>query len=324
MFKRKNIEIKNVTVCAPLAGITNYVYRKIAKEFGAGLTYTEMISDKALVYNSENTYEMMKTYPGESPIALQLFGGEEEFLIKAVKIINDDSQADFLDINMGCPVPKVIKSKAGSYWLKDIEDSYNKVKLIVENSKKPVTVKIRIGWDSNSINVVEMAKAMEKAGVSMICVHARTRSQLYSGKADYSYIKMVKDSVNIPVIGNGDVKSVQDAIRMKKETNCDGIMIGRGALGNPWIFREINTYFETGEILARPSLKDKIEMCKRHAIDLCDLKGENIAIKEMRSHLAWYLKGEKNSTNVKVIANKTEKLIDFLSLLDQYLIEEGE
>ena len=221
-------------ICAPMAGITNRVYRKIAKEYGASLVYTEMISDKALCFNSENTYKMIELDDGEHPVALQLFGGEKEYLVKAVQIINK-TNAEFIDINMGCPVPKVIKSLAGSFWLKDIDAAREKIEAIVTASEKPVTAKIRLGWDEESINVVDMAKMLEKAGVSAICVHARTRSQFYTGTARLEYIKMVKDAVKIPVIGNGDVKSVDDAVEMLKKTNCDAIMIGRGAMGNPFL-----------------------------------------------------------------------------------------
>ena len=235
ILKIGNVELDGKVICAPMAGITNKVYRKIAKEYGASLVYTEMISDKALCFNSENTYKMIELDKNEHPVALQLFGGEKEFLVKATEIINE-TDADILDINMGCPVPKVIKSQAGSFWLKDIEDSRTKIEAIVKASKKPVTAKIRLGWDEENINVVEMAKMLENVGVSAICVHARTRSQFYTGKARIEYIKMVKDSVNIPVIGNGDIRNIDDAIEMLEKTGCDAIMVGRGALGNPWLF----------------------------------------------------------------------------------------
>lgn len=322
MIKIGDVEIKGKVFCAPLAGITNSVYRKIAKSFGASLTYSEMISDKALVYNSDNTYKMIEIDKDEHPVAIQLFGGEEEFLVKAVKILNKKCDADILDINMGCPVPKVLKSNAGSYWLKDPMEAYKKVKAIVDNSDKPVSVKLRLGWDKENINVVEMAKLMEKAGVKLIAVHARTKTQLYSGIADYSYIKKVKEAVNIPVIGNGDIKSVGDAIRMLDETGCDGIMVGRGALGNPWLFKQIDHYLKTKEMLAFPTLKEKIKVCLQHAKQLCLLKGEEVAIKEMRSHVCWYLKGEKNSSEVKKEVNEVITLIDLENILIKYLQQE--
>lgn len=317
ILKIGNIELKGKVVCAPMAGITNRVYRKIAKEFGASLVYTEMISDKALCFNSENTYKMIELDDVEHPVAIQLFGGEKEYLVKAVEIINK-TNAEILDINMGCPVPKVIKSMAGSLWLKDIDATREKIEAIVKASNKPVTAKIRLGWDEESINVVEMAKMLEKAGVSAICVHARTRSQFYTGKARIEYIKMVKEAVNIPVIGNGDIKSVEDAIEMFEKTDCDAIMIGRGALGNPWLFKQINYYFETGEKLDDPSVFDKLDMCIRHAKELCEIMEEKAAIKEMRTHACYYIKGLPNSCLLKNEINKLEDYESFLKLMLEY------
>ncbi len=321
-MKIGNVEIKGKVVCAPMAGITNIVYRKIAKEYGASLVYTEMISDKALCYNSENTYKMIEIDDNEHPVALQLFGGEKEYLVKAVEIINN-TKADILDINMGCPVPKVLKSQAGSFWLKDIEDTKDKIEAIVKASKKPVTAKIRLGFDEEHINVVEMAKMLEGAGVSAICVHARTRSEFYTGNARIEYIKMVKDSVKIPVIGNGDIKCIDDAVRMLKETGCDAIMIGRGALGNPFLFKQINHYLEKGEILENPSNNERLDLCLRHAKELCNIMDEKIAIKEMRTHACYYVKGLPNSTNLKNKINHVETYKDFEDLIYNYKKELG-
>ena len=322
-MKIGNVEIKGKVVCAPMAGITNIVYRKIAKEYGASLVYTEMISDKALCFNSENTYKMIEIDDNEHPVALQLFGGEKEYLFKAVEIINN-TKADILDINMGCPVPKVLKSQAGSFWLKDIEDTKDKIEAIVKASKKPVTAKIRLGFDEEHINVVEMAKMLEGAGVSAICVHARTRSEFYTGNARIEYIKMVKDSVKIPVIGNGDIKCIDDAVRMLKETGCDAIMIGRGALGNPFLFKQINHYLETGEILENPSNDERLDLCLRHAKELCNIMDEKVAIKEMRTHACYYVKGLPNSTNLKNKINHVETYKDFENLIYNYKKELGE
>ena len=317
ILKIGNIELDGRVICAPMAGITNRVYRKIAKEYGASLVYTEMISDKALCFNSENTYKMMELDEFEHPVALQLFGGEKEFLVKAVEIINK-TNAEILDINMGCPVPKVIKSLAGSFWLKDIDFTREKIEAIVAASNKPVTAKIRLGWDEENINVVEMAKMLEKAGVSAICVHARTRNQFYTGKARLEYIKDVKNAVKIPVIGNGDIKSIDDAIEMFEKTNCDAIMIGRGALGNPWLFRQIDHFLKTGERLGEPSVSDKLDMCIRHAKELCEIMDEKVAIKEMRTHACYYIKGLPNSCMLKNDINKLEDFNSFETLIYNY------
>lgn len=317
ILKIGNVVLDGRVICAPMAGITNVVYRKIAKEFGASLVYTEMISDKALCFNSENTYKMMELDDGEHPVALQLFGGEIEYLVRAVEIINE-TDAEILDINMGCPVPKVIKSQAGSLWLKDINDTRKKITAIVKASKKPVTAKIRLGWDEESINVVEMAKMLESAGVSAICVHARTRSQFYTGNARIEYIKLVKEAVKIPVIGNGDIKCIDDAMEMFEKTGCDAIMIGRGALGNPWLFRQIDHYLKTGERLDDPSVFDRLDMCIRHAKDLCEIMEEKTAIKEMRTHACYYIKGLPNSCLLKNEINKTEDYKAFETLIYNY------
>lgn len=323
ILKIGNVELDGKVICAPMAGITNKVYRKIAKEYGASLVYTEMISDKALCFNSENTYKMIELDKNEHPVALQLFGGEKEFLVKATEIINE-TDADILDINMGCPVPKVIKSQAGSFWLKDIEDSRTKIEAIVKASKKPVTAKIRLGWDEENINVVEMAKMLENVGVSAICVHARTRSQFYTGKARIEYIKMVKDSVNIPVIGNGDIRNIDDAIEMLEKTGCDAIMVGRGALGNPWLFKQIDHYLRTGERLENPSVFERLNMCVRHAKELCEIMEERVAIKEMRTHACYYIKGLPNSCLLKNEINKIEDFKNFETLICNYKKELGD
>lgn len=325
MIDLNGIKVKSRVFLAPLAGYTNSVYRKIMMEYGAGLVVSEMISDKALCFDSKRTFEMIDIEDDEHPCALQIFGGDKEYLVKATKILNEVGKHDILDINMGCPVPKVLKARAGSYWLKDPITAYDKVKAIVEASDKPVSVKIRIGFDKDNINAVEVAKLMEKAGVKLICVHGRTRNDMYSGKVNLDAIKSVKESVSIPVVANGDVVDIESAIHTLNYTGCDAIAIGRGSLGNPWLFSQINHYLETGEILEDPSYEERIRVCLRHAKELIELKGESRGIKEMRSLACFYVKGMPNSTYVKELINKVEIYDELESLLKEYLrrLEEG-
>lgn len=299
MFKIGNIEIKNKIVIAPMAGVSDLAYRRIIKRYGAGLIYAEMVSDKALIYENEKTHRMLATCQEEKPMTMQIFGGDIETLVKGAKIIDEKCDCEFIDINMGCPVNKVVKTEAGSALMKDPQKIYQIVKAVVEATQKPVTVKIRLGWDIHSINAVEVAKLIEQAGASAIAVHGRTRSQFYEGKADWNMIKQVKDAVSIPVIGNGDITCAKDALAMLEQTGVDAIMIGRATLGNPFIVREINAYLETGVEIAPPTLQEKVDVCLEHARALIDLKGEKIAIREMRAHAAWYIKGEYHSAPVK-------------------------
>lgn len=315
------IEVKSKVFLAPLAGYTNSVYRKLMVEYGAGLVCSEMISDKALCFDSKRTLEMLEIEEDEHPCALQIFGADQEYLVKAVKILNEIGNHDVLDINMGCPVNKVIKARAGSYWLKEPLEAYKKVKAIVEVSKKPVTVKVRLGFDKENINVVEIAKLMEKAGVKMICVHGRTRSDFYSGKVNLEWIKKVKESVSIPVVANGDIVDIDSAIHTFEYTGCDAISIGRGSLGNPWIFKQINHYLQTKEKLPDPSYKERIEVCLDHARKLIKLKGETIAIKEMRSLACFYIKGLANASSIKVKINEVNTYQDLENVLNNYLVE---
>jgi len=315
------IKVSSRVFLAPLAGYTNSVYRKLMVKFGAGLVCSEMISDKALCFDSKKTLEMAEIDIDEHPCALQIFGGDQEYLVKAVKILNEIGNHDVLDINMGCPVNKVIKARAGSYWLKDPNDAYKKVKAIVEASNKPVTVKVRLGFDKENINVVEIAKLMEKAGVKMICVHGRTRSEFYSGKVNLEWIKKVKESVSIPVVANGDIIDIDSAIYTFEYTGCDAISIGRGSLGNPWLFKEINHYLNTGERLPSPSYKEKIQTCLEHAKALIELKGESIAIKEMRSLACFYIKGMPNAASMKTKVNLVNLYSELEQILNQYLME---
>ena len=315
-----NVEIKNNVVLAPMAGISNSAYRTIIKEMGAGLIYAEMVSDKAISYESKKTIDMLYMTDMERPIAQQIFGSDKESFVKAAKYIEKTMKPDIIDINMGCPVPKVaIKNQAGSALLKNPEKVYEIVSSVVNAVNVPVTVKIRSGWDNNSINAVEIAKMIERAGASAITVHPRTRAQGYTGNADWNIIKAVKENVTIPVIGNGDIRSCYDAKRMLDETKCDAIMIGRGVLGNPWLIKECVEYLGTGKEPIKVSLKEKMDMVKRHYKLLEETKGEKLALLEMRTHAAWYLKGLENSTKLKEAIFKTKTKEEFLKLIDDFI-----
>lgn len=315
-----NVEIKNNVVLAPMAGISNSAYRTIIKEMGAGLIYAEMVSDKAISYESKKTIEMLYMTDMERPIAQQIFGSDKESFVKAAKYIEETMKPDIIDINMGCPVPKVaIKNQAGSALLKNPKKVYEIVSSVVKSVNVPVTVKIRSGWDSNSINAVEIAKMIERAGASAITVHPRTRAQGYTGNADWNIIKVVKENVTIPVIGNGDIRSCYDAKRMLEETKCDAVMIGRGVLGNPWLIKECVEYLATGKEPIKVSLKEKMDMVKRHYKLLEETKGEKLALLEMRTHAAWYLKGLENSTKLKEAIFKTKTKEEFLKLIDDFI-----
>lgn len=297
-MKIGNVEIKNKLILAPLAGYTNQVYRQICHDFGAALTYTEMISDKGLIYENDKTWDLCYIENTEKPVSLQLFGGNIEELVKAAKMIDKRSNCDIIDINMGCPVKKVLKSGSGSYLLQNPEYIEQMVRSVVNNVSKPVTVKMRIGWDHQSINHIEIAKAIERGGASAICVHGRTKSDFYSGKVNLQAIKEVKENVKIPVIGNGDVKTITDLQNMLA-TGVDFVMIGRASLGNPWIFKEFNAYLNNEEYIY-PSDQEKINFLLYHLDKLVNLKGEKIAILEMRSLAAWYVKGMKNNKEFKL------------------------
>ena len=317
--------MKNNIVLAPMAGISNSAYREIIKEMGAGLIYAEMVSDKAISFGSKKTIDMLYMKEKERPIAQQIFGSDLESFVKAAKFIEETMHPDIIDINMGCPVPKVaLKNQAGSALLKNPDKVYEIVSEVVKSVKVPVTVKIRSGWDSNSINAVEIAKIIEKAGASAITVHPRTRSQGYSGLADWNIIKEVKQNVHIPVIGNGDVRSCFDAKRMLDETGCDAVMIGRGVLGNPWLIKECVEYLNNGKLPSPVTIKEKIEMIKRHYLLLEENKTEKLALLEMRTHAAWYLKGVKNGTALKEKIFKTKNKQEFMDLLEEFKKENSD
>lgn len=318
-FKIGNITVKNQVVLAPMAGFSNTSFRKIIKSMGCGLIYAEMVSDKAITYKSQKTFELLKMSEEERPIAQQIFGSDKESFVIAAQEIEKTMHPDIIDINMGCPVPKVaLKAQAGSALLKNPDKIYEIVKSVVEAVNVPVTVKIRSGWDELNINAVEVAQICEKAGASAITIHGRTRSQGYSGHADWNIIKKVKEAVKIPVIGNGDILSCYDAKRMLEETGCDAIMIGRGCLGNPWLIKECIEYLEKGTIPRKVSDIEKIAMMKYHYKLLKQDKNEKVALLEIRSNILYYLKNMPKSKEIKtqICTTKTEE--ELLQVLNNY------
>lgn len=319
-WKIGNVEIENQLVLAPMAGITNEAFRSICKEMGAGLVVCEMISDKALSFHNAKTIKMTGVSQNEHPLSMQIFGADKETLVYAAKWIYENTDADIIDINMGCPVNKVAKrAGAGSSLLRDPNKVYEITKAVVEATQLPVTVKIRIGWDENNINAVENAKMIEKAGACAIAVHGRTRAQMYSGHANLDVIKDVVEAVNIPVVGNGDIVDGPSALHMLEYTGCKAIMIGRGSLGNPWIFKEINAYF-AGEEFKRPSKEEIYNMIVDQYERLLKLKGERLALLEMRSHVGWYLKGMQGSAQIKNKANQALSFEEVKKILKEYLL----
>lgn len=320
-WKIGNVEIDNQLVLAPMAGITNEAFRSICKEMGAGLVVCEMISDKALSFHNAKTIKMTGVNEAEHPLSMQIFGADVESLVYAAKWIYENTDADIIDINMGCPVNKVAKrAGAGSSLLKDPNKVYEITKAVVEATLLPVTVKIRIGWDDNSINAVENAKMIERAGAKAIAVHGRTRAQMYSGHANLDVIRDVVSAVSIPVIGNGDIIDGPSAKHMLEYTGCKAIMIGRGALGNPWIFKEINAYFNNEEFI-KPTKADIYNMIVEQYERLLKLKGERLALLEMRSHVGWYLKGMQGSAQIKNKANQATSFDDVKKILKEFLID---
>ena len=315
-----NVKIKNQVVMAPMAGISNTSYRSIIKSFGAGLIYAEMVSDKAIIYGSSKTLDLLKMKDEERPISQQIFGSDVTSFVEAAKYIEKTMKPDIIDINMGCPVPKVaIKNQAGSALLKNPEKIAEIVSAVVESVSCPVTVKIRSGWDDKNINAVEIAKICEKSGASAIAIHARTRSQGYSGKAYWNIIKSVKEAVSIPVIGNGDIKTCYDAKRMLEETGCDAVMVGRGILANPWLINECVDYLESGIEPKKVSLEERINMIKKHYELLLEDKNTRLANLQIRSHALWYLKGIKDTANLKKDICKITSKEELYNLLDEFI-----
>jgi nifR3 family TIM-barrel protein len=323
MFKIGDIVMKNPVVLAPMAGVCNSAFRLTVKEFGAGLVCAEMVSDKGILSKNGRTLNMLYMDEREKPLSLQIFGGERDSLVEAAKFVEKNTDADIIDINMGCPVPKITKVDAGAKWLLDPNKIYEMVSAVVDAVDKPVTVKMRMGWDLDHIYAVQNAQAVERAGGKAVALHGRTRVQMYEGKSNWDIIREVKQSVNIPVIGNGDVETPQDAKRMLEETGCDGVMIGRAALGNPWMIYRTVKYLETGELMGEPSVREKMDVCILHLDRLIALKNENIAVREMRKHAAWYLKGIKGNAKARNAVNECDTREQLVNVL-YGLVEEKE
>lgn len=319
-FKIGNIEISNRVVLAPMAGYSNSAFRRIIKDMGCGLIYAEMVSDKGVYYNDKKTNQLLYMTEKERPISQQIFGSDKESFVYAAKYIENTMHPDIIDINMGCPVPKVaLRSQAGSGLLKHPDKIKEIVEAVVKSVNVPVTVKIRSGWDNDSINAVEVAKICESAGASAIAIHPRTRAQGYTGKANWDIIKQIKEAVSIPVIGNGDINTIYDAKKMLEETKCDAIMIGRGCLGNPWFIKEVVEYIENDKIIEKPTYEERIKMILKHLDLLLEYNDEKKAILEMRSNVSYYLKGIPNSIDVKKEIFKITNKEDFVNILNEFL-----
>ncbi|WP_297569311.1 tRNA dihydrouridine synthase DusB [uncultured Anaerovibrio sp.] len=302
---------------APMAGVTDTPYRILAREMGCPLVYSEMVSDKGINYRNEHTLKMLHTEELERPMAMQLFGAEPDSVAKAAQYIQSLNCADILDFNMGCPAPKVVKNHEGSAMLLDPERAFRVLKALVGAVSMPVTVKMRIGWDKDHINVLEMAKLAEEAGVQAVAVHGRTREQFYRDRADWQIIRQVREKLRIPVIANGDIRNVEDLIKIREVTGCEAVMVGRAAQGNPWIFRQLTHYLRTGEILPGPTMEERKEIIIRHLDMLLKFKGDYVGPREMRKHATWYTRGIKGNAELRVQFNKAENRDDFLRILEK-------
>ncbi|MEK4920408.1 tRNA dihydrouridine synthase DusB [Cytobacillus sp. FSL R5-0569] len=321
MFQIGDVNIKNRVVLAPMAGVCNSAFRLTVKEFGSGLVCAEMVSDKGIILKNERTMNMLYIDEREKPLSLQIFGGEKETLVEAAKFVDQNTNADIIDINMGCPVPKITKCDAGAKWLLDPNKIYEMVSAVVSEVEKPVTVKMRMGWDEDHIYAVKNAQAVERAGGKAVSLHGRTRVQMYEGTANWDIIREVKQNIQIPLIGNGDVQTPQDAQRMLDETGVDGVMIGRAALGNPWMIYRTVKYLETGELMGEPSVREKMDVCTLHMDRLIELKNEHIAVREMRKHAAWYLKGIKGNAKARAAINECNTREDVVNVLSELVVE---
>ncbi|AIM24486.1 tRNA dihydrouridine synthase DusB [Melissococcus plutonius] len=318
MWKIGNVEIPNRVVVAPMAGISNAAFRITAKEFGAGLVVCEMISDKGIHFRNKKTLDMLYIDENEHPLSIQIFGGDKDTLVEAAQFVQENTKADIIDINMGCPVNKVIKAEAGAKWLLDPDKVYEMIHAVSSAVDIPVTVKMRTGWDDQHILAIENAIAAEKAGAAAIAMHGRTRTQMYEGKANWEILKEVKQHVAIPFIGNGDVKTPEDAKKMLEYVKADGVMIGRAILGNPWMIHRTTNYLETGTLMVEPTPTEKIKIAKVHLQRLIDIKGEKIAVREFRQHAAYYLKGIPRAAKVKVAINQAEEQQEMINLMDAF------